>query len=505
MSSSSLPFQLLQTNHQNPPIKAWKSLLFPTNKPIDLLLLFLKAGLILSTFFLVSLLFFLSHSYHHTLFQHSLQLSVPHGSYAFNKQKSTNISHIVFGIGSSVETWQNRYHYNELWWQPNVTRGFVWLEQEIPTNQSWPETSIPYKVSGNTSSFKYTCPFGSRSVIRITRIVKEIFEIGLPNVRWFVMGDDDTMFFTENLVNVLAKYDHNEMYYIGGNSESVEQNLIHSFAMAYGGGGFAVSYPLAAELVKILDRCIDRYAIFYGSDQKIQACISEIGVQVTKELGFHQVDIRGNLYGLLAAHPVAPLVSLHHLDYVESMFPNTTRVDSVKKLVSAYKTDPGRTLQQSICYDLRRNWSVSVSWGYSVELYSTLVMANELETPFRTFKTWRSWSNDPFTFNTRPMSPDPCVRPLVFFLDRVENVGERGHTRSAYKRYDDDSRENVECVLPALDVQFVNVSAPHFKPELWKKAPRRQCCNVIEGGDEASNVVQIEIRSCHRFESATPP
>lgn len=103
------------------------------------------------------------------------------------------------------------------------------------------------------------------------------------------MGDDDTVFFLENLVTVLNKYDHNQMYYIGGNSESVEQDVIHSYTMAYGGGGFAISYPLAAELVKVLDGCIDRYASFYGSDQKIQGCMAEIGIPVTKELGFHQV------------------------------------------------------------------------------------------------------------------------------------------------------------------------------------------------------------------------
>ncbi|MCI40355.1 fringe-related family protein, partial [Trifolium medium] len=65
------------------------------------------------------------------------------------------------------------------------------------------------------------------------------------------MGDDDTVFFTDNLITVLSKYDHNQMYYIGGNSESVEQDVIHFYTMAYGGGGFAISYPLAAELVKI--------------------------------------------------------------------------------------------------------------------------------------------------------------------------------------------------------------------------------------------------------------
>jgi len=31
-----------------------------------------------------------------------------------------------------------------------------------------------------------------------------------------------------------------------------------------------------------------------------------------------QVDIRGDAYGMLAAHPVAPLVSLHHLDHIQT-------------------------------------------------------------------------------------------------------------------------------------------------------------------------------------------
>lgn len=106
------------------------------------------------------------------------------------------------------------------------------------------------------------------------------------------MGDDDTVFFPENLVAVLSKYDHNQMYYIGSYSESVEQDHLHSYTMAYGGGGFAISYALAAELVRVLDGCIDRYAAFYGSDQKIGGCMSEIGVPLTKELGFHQVRIK---------------------------------------------------------------------------------------------------------------------------------------------------------------------------------------------------------------------
>lgn len=105
------------------------------------------------------------------------------------------------------------------------------------------------------------------------------------------MGDDDTVFFADNLVSVLARYDHRQMWYVGGNSESVEQDTMHSYEMAFGGGGFAVSYALAKRLVNILDGCLDRYYYFYGSDQRIAACMSEIGVPFTRERGFHQVRV----------------------------------------------------------------------------------------------------------------------------------------------------------------------------------------------------------------------
>lgn len=206
--------------------------------------------------------------------------------------ESTNISHIVFGIGASSNTWQHRRQYSQLWWQPNVTRGYILLDKKPDPNLDWPESSPPYRVSEDWSRFKFS---SSQSGVRIARIVVELFQIGLPEVRWFVMGDDDTVFFIDNLITVLAKYDHREMYYIGGNSESVEQDVMHSYGMAFGGGGFAVSYPLAAELAKAMDGCLDRYYRFYGSDQRVWACVSEFGVSLTKEPGFHQVRFVGKV------------------------------------------------------------------------------------------------------------------------------------------------------------------------------------------------------------------
>ncbi|VVB02543.1 unnamed protein product [Arabis nemorensis] len=420
--------------------------------------------------------------------------------------EATDVSHIVFGIGGSIQTWRDRSRYTELWWRPNVTRGFVWLDEEPPLNMTWLPTSPPYQVSGDTSRFNYTCWFGSRSAIRMARIIKESFELGLTNVRWFVMGDDDTVFFVDNLITVLNKYDHNQMYYIGGNSESVEQDIVHSYAMAYGGGGIAISYPLAVELVKILDGCIDRYASLYGSDQKIEACISEIGVPLTKELGFHQVDVRGNPYGLLAAHPVTPLVSLHHLDYVDPIFPSTTQIEALRRLISAYKTDPSRILQHSFCHDLTRNWSISASWGYTIQIYPSLVTAKELETPYLTFKSWRTSSSEPFSFDTRPISEDPCERPIVYFLDRVYEVGTSGQTLTTYRKHVEVSDTQCESsdYSHANLVEFLDVSATKWMPELWKMAPRRQCCEIANSEEDSESVINVKIRHCNPFESVTP-
>lgn len=284
------------------PFKAWRFLVFPTIKPSDVFNAVMKTTFAIFTILSITLCFYYAFTNQVQLlscpqcdrlfFNHRKFSDIQHVDTTADK---TNVSHLFFGIGGSAKTWNDRRLYSDLWWKPNVTRGFVWLDENPPVDYTWPETSPDYRVSSDTSNFAYSCWYGSRSALRIARIVKESFELGLENVRWFVLGDDDTVFFVENLVSVLGKYDHNQMYYIGGNSESVEQDVIHSYTMAYGGGGFAISYPLAAELVRVLDGCLNRYHSFYGSDQKIQGCMAEIGVPVTKELGFHQVSLISSL------------------------------------------------------------------------------------------------------------------------------------------------------------------------------------------------------------------
>lgn len=207
-------------------------------------------------------------------------------------QKDLTLGHIVFGIAGSSNLWNRRKEFVRLWWRPSL-RGYVWLDDWPPQGASsgFSDSLPPIMISEDTSRFRYTNPTGHPSGLRISRIVGECFRLSLPNVRWFVLGDDDTIFNVDNLVAVLGKYDSSEMVYIGSPSESHSANTYFSHSMAFGGGGIAISYPLAQALSKIQDDCLERYPKLYGSDDRLHACISELGVPLTGELGFHQVLI----------------------------------------------------------------------------------------------------------------------------------------------------------------------------------------------------------------------
>ncbi|KAI7736389.1 hypothetical protein M8C21_005004 [Ambrosia artemisiifolia] len=347
---------------------------------------------------------------------------------------NTELKHIAFCIAASSKLWDSRKEYIKLWWRPGETRGAVWLDNKVKIKNNESETLPDIQISQKTSRLPYTNRQGHRSAIRISRIVSEALRLGLEGVRWFVMGDDDTVFVVENVVRVLNKYNHNQFYYIGSSSESHFQNIFLSYSMAYGGAGFAISYPLVKELAKMQDRCIKRYPGLYGSDDRMQACMSELNVPLTKEPGFHQTDVYGNILGLLSGHPVTPFVSLHHFDVIDPIFPGMTRVESVKHLLESAKYDSASVSQQSICYDPKRKWSILVSWGFAVQIMRGILSPRELEIPSHTFINWyKVLDFSAYTFNTRPVTGhDPCQTPFVFYINSTRYDESRRMTVGVY-------------------------------------------------------------------------
>ncbi|PKA60424.1 hypothetical protein AXF42_Ash008484 [Apostasia shenzhenica] len=436
---------------------------------------------------------------------------------------ATGLQHIVFGIAASAKFWENRKEYIKIWWRPRQMRGFVWLDKAVKESRSSGAALPAIKISGDTAKFPYTHKHGSRSAIRISRIVSETVRLGLDDVRWLVMGDDDTVFFPDNLVRVLNKFDHRQPYYIGSNSESHLQNIIFSYGMAYGGGGFAISRPLAAALSGMQDRCIHRYPALYGSDDRIQACMAELGVPLTKHSGFHQFDVYGDLLGLLAAHPIAPLVSIHHLDVVEPIFPKSpSRPAAIRRLFDGpVRLDSAGIMQQSICYDAGRYWTVSISWGFVVQVVRGIMSPREMETPARTFLNWyRRADYTAYAFNTRPVARNPCQKPFLFYLSSSSYDNSRRTTVTRYRLHNDSRspacrwkianpstliEEIIVYKKPDLSlwdrVSFLCfLCFPLFQPILtfhhYWQAPRRNCCKILPSSKAARKTMAVEVGVC---------
>lgn len=359
-------------------------------------------------------------------------------------------------------------------------RGFVWLEEDV---QHEPDEPLPpVIVSEDISNFSYANPTGHPSGIRIARIVKEALKLNLQDVHWFVMGDDDTVFSPDNLLHVLKKYDPRELYYIGNPSESHSSNTYFSHRMAFGGGGIAISYPLAQALSPMLDNCLERYPFLFGSDDRLHACITELGVPLTREPGFHQFDVHGNAFGLLAAHPITPFISMHHLDEVDPVFPTYNALDSMRHLAKAMQTEPTSFLQHCICYDRGKRLTYSISSGYVVQVYPYVFLPRELERPEITYKAWtKKDGGGEFDFDTRRDVKSICNRPFLFFLEEIYLEGT--NVVSIYKRDTsiDIRKQNSHCFSYKArleDMQQIRVVNKPMNGH-WFMVPRRQCCKLM--------------------------
>ncbi|CAK9164699.1 unnamed protein product [Ilex paraguariensis] len=398
----------------------------------------------------------------------------------------------------SVATWSYRKSYIETWWQPNVTQGYVFLDK-APTGDllPWPSYSPPFRVSEDTSKFEVYSQHAAPSIIKIVRMILETFREEDEGVRWYVMADDDTVFVVDNLVEVLAKYNHTKYLYIGGHSECIKSNVDHSFEMAFGGGGYALSYPLAAALVTNLDGCIKRYPDYRISDRILQSCISDFGVSLTAEKGFHQIDLHGDISGLLSAHPHSPLVSLHHLDVVDPIFPSMNRHESIKHLMEAAKIDHSRLLQQAICYHKQNNWSFSTAWGYSSHIYEQIIPPSLLKRPLETFRPWIENTRRPhFMFNPRLLLNDPCKAPHVFFFESlVETAGNQlvtSYIRASQRDFPACSSGGNHS---ADRISKIQVFSPKTKPS---EIERSECCDVVHV--DGKDMAEVTYRACMKDE-----
>lgn len=182
-----------------------------------------------------------------------------------------------------------------------------------------------------------------------------------------------------------------------------------------------------------------------------------------------QFDVYGSVFGLLAAHPITPLVSLHHLDLVQPIFPNTNRVKALERLKGPMELDSAGLMQQSICYDKSRNWTVSVSWGYAVQIFRGVFSVRDMEMPGRTFLNWHQRADyTGYAFNTRPFSRNTCQRPFVYYLTKAIYDPDTNRTVSVYVL---NRESNTECKWKMADPSRIQRVEVYKRPDphIWNK------------------------------------
>ncbi|GER25026.1 hypothetical protein STAS_00578 [Striga asiatica] len=327
----------------------------------------------------------------------------------------------------------------------NSTHGFLFLDKHPgPNLLSWPDTSPPYRVSDDlTKLLNKTNIRAQRMVHGIMEVVRELELVDdkEDDFRWVVMGDDDSIFFVDNMVDVLSFW-----------------------------WGWDNSKPKAGESPGSGHGKLSQEVVFLNSaDNTTRACIADIGANLSPNNGNHQVDLRGDISGMLSSHSLSPLLSLHHLDKVGPIFPNMDRHLSTRHLMKAAGTGQSRLLQQTICHN-----------------------RSYLQRPIETFGMWLAGPKPPFyLFNTRPRSRDPCVAPHVFFFEWVMQ-GPHDEVLTSYSRV--WPRGMPACSSTANRsadyVQRIQVFSPAVKRT---RVDRCECCDIIR---VYSVEAEIRIREC---------
>eukprot|EP00698_Gefionella_okellyi_P001529 TRINITY_DN11462_c0_g1_i1.p1 TRINITY_DN11462_c0_g1~~TRINITY_DN11462_c0_g1_i1.p1 ORF type:complete len:400 (-),score=74.18 TRINITY_DN11462_c0_g1_i1:64-1263(-) len=316
------------------------------------------------------------------------------------------------------------------------------------------------------------------------------------HVRWFVFCDDDTFLFLHNLADVLQRYDSSEAVYLGNWSESLSQLQQHG-RLAFGGGAVVLSRPAMKMLVAAMSECRQRYWHAYSGDLQTFWCLADMGVTLTRERGFHQVDMLGSIRGWLEAEAgVVSPVSLHHLYAVDPIYSVGITMDAT--MLRLYQTTANSHqqrlfLRRFTLSSVQHSAVIALSYGYSIRVLPLRPLSHLLRSEL-TFKPWIQ-ATDGWDFDTRAPE-DECTYLRFVRTDSAtdsESCGAQHYVVEVPKHCTEDKTE--EEIAP-LAVEFAS-AAKRARVECAQcdvRADADGICGVEFNGDTL--VVQFHCSWC---------
>lgn len=394
-----------------------------------------------------------------------------HGSREISISK-TRSNRLAFGFCSSHATATERISDIASWWDSKHD-GLILVDDlpdelpALPKGLLLQATSAPWHFVSNAER----CAWGQLADTQKT----------FPKADWYVLGDDDTLFVPEALQAVLSKYDASKPWYMGAQSESAKQNhdlgvwLLSTGAQlgdfAFGGGGLIISQGLMQIMIKPYEQCLHNHDGMIGGDQRIGACVKVLspGTELTMLEGMHQIDTfhhDNDPLALLEAHPVQPLLSLHHMQDVP--LPGLGNLLGLRRQI---QRNPYGVLQQSVCQSVQHG-TFSVAAGLSVRWWAPSIEVDmaDLTDPEKRGRL-------------------PTVSQYFVYSEglNTESQAKSKSLDSWYALYDS---VNTETVSNRAIVTKVLVQEPSG-PQRWQSAEwdRLQCSVVI--ANKADNSVHI--------------
>ncbi|KAI8851698.1 hypothetical protein BC829DRAFT_112243 [Chytridium lagenaria] len=111
-----------------------------------------------------------------------------------------------------------------------------------------------------------------------------------PKADWYVMIDDDTYLFVENLRAMLEKMDPSHPWYLGSANVFMGCDGVKRFGdgpmFAHGGSGIVMSRAALHIMVENIDACIWKYRDCWAGDVRTALCLRDLDIYVTNTPGF---------------------------------------------------------------------------------------------------------------------------------------------------------------------------------------------------------------------------
>ena len=419
------------------------------------------------------------------------------------------LSRIAIGVCSSAATLCSRAEMLREWWDPQLV-GDVYVD-ELPEGRGNASCALPpglrLRVSQPHPSWtdeKLMVTMLNKKVhvrasARCSRIAQELGAMHRPDADWYVLADDDAMFSPPNLARLLGRYPSSQPWYLGSWSES-SVKVKYFGRMAFGGGGIVLSAALMHELRGgALDACLLqlRGKAKYWLDERMWHCVQPLGVPLTRAEGMHQLDVAGDVLGLLEAHPQSPFVSLHHLQQLAPL-PLRRAV-----LFEAMRADPARFLQQSRCAVDRRGGrrgsgadKIVVAGGFSVRWWAaqhtghaalSAVALGQVQQTFDVDMRIDSGSHantaTPFTLELAAAKAPPCRR---FLFSRVEAGHTEGEVALIYTAGHTAAADGLPPTLRTVSIYQRPWPAGQARDE------SRSCCRALSVGADVATLEVVD-------------